>query len=89
MIAINTVMMTEPNDSVEKKEINTKTNIALKCRDFTCGIIFIVYMLANLVMCGASIFNGNFENISKVANSTGDSCGTGGNKGYPCRLWRI
>lgn len=52
------------NVTIDEGEIlkvsHVKPHKTLKCRDFTCGVIFIIYMIVNLVICGVSIFNGHF-----------------------------
>ena len=47
-------------------------------------------MLANLGMCGASIFNGHFQNMNKVVDYNNETCGNGTNADYPCRfVWNL
>lgn len=44
-------------------------------------------MLANLALSGVSIFNGNFQNISKIVDYNNETCGNGTNSEYPCIIF--
>ena len=61
----------------------TKT---LEFKNFFCGVIFLVYILVNLVMCVVSVFNGHFNQIGFTVSQEGNVCGQESMAEYPCNL---